>query len=97
MRTLALLLAFRSGRNRTSLKLTKEIDDGVKRAAEGSRQAVLEGLRRELDSRVPLVQQVMRQTKARVLAGDTHAEGKIVSLFEPHHRSHSERQGRQAN
>ena len=32
---------------------------------------------------VPLVQQVMRQTKARVFAGDTHAEGKIVSLFEP--------------
>jgi transposase, IS5 family len=32
---------------------------------------------------VPRVQQVMRQTKARVFAGDTHAEGKIVSLFEP--------------
>jgi IS5 family transposase len=44
---------------------------------------VLEGLRRELDSRVMLVQQVIRQTKARVFAGDTHAEGKIVSLFEP--------------
>ena len=25
----------------------------------------------------------MRQTKARVFAGDTHAQGKIVSLFEP--------------
>ena len=32
---------------------------------------------------VLLVQQVMRQTKARIFAGDTHAEGKIVSLFEP--------------
>jgi hypothetical protein len=32
---------------------------------------------------VPRVQQVMRQTKARVFAGDTHAENKIVSLFEP--------------
>jgi IS5 family transposase len=32
---------------------------------------------------VPLVQQVMRQTKARIFAGDTHAEGKIVSVFEP--------------
>jgi IS5 family transposase len=31
---------------------------------------------------VPCVQQVMRQTKARVLAGDTHPEGRIVSLFE---------------
>jgi IS5 family transposase len=61
----------------------KEIDAGVKRAAEGSRQAMLEGLRCELERMVPLVQQVMRQTKARVFAGDTHAEGKIVSLFEP--------------
>ena len=32
---------------------------------------------------VPRVRQVMRQTKARVFAGDTHAENKIVSLFEP--------------
>ena len=51
--------------------------------AEGSRQAVLEGLRRELENVLPRVQQVIRQTKARILAGDTHAEGKIVSLFEP--------------
>jgi transposase, IS5 family len=63
-------------------RFAKEIDDGIKRA-EGSRQARLEGLRRQLESMVPLVQQVMRQTKARVFAGDTHAEGKIVSLFEP--------------
>jgi IS5 family transposase len=73
-------------------RFAKEIDHGVKRA-EGSRQAVLEGLPhgtspwaegpRELESMAPLVQQVIRQTKARVLAGDTHAEGKIVSLFEP--------------
>jgi transposase, IS5 family len=61
----------------------KEINDGVKRAVEGSRQAVLEGLRRELESIVPLVQQVMRQTKARDFAGDTHAAGKIVRLFVP--------------
>jgi transposase, IS5 family len=64
-------------------RFAKEIDDGVKQAAEGSRQAVLEGLRHRLERMVPLVQQVIRQTKARVFAGDTHAEGKIVSLFEP--------------
>jgi IS5 family transposase len=44
---------------------------------------VLAGLRRELENMLPLVQQVIRQTKTRVFAGDTHAEGKIVSLFEP--------------
>jgi hypothetical protein len=32
---------------------------------------------------VPRMRQVMYQTKARVFAGDTHVEGKIVSLFEP--------------
>jgi IS5 family transposase len=64
-------------------RFAKEIDDGVKRAAEDARQVVLERLRRELESMAPLVQQVMRQTRVRVFAGDTHAEGKIVSLFEP--------------
>ena len=44
---------------------------------------MLERLRRELQSMVPRVRQVMRHTKARVFAGDTHAENKIVSLFEP--------------
>ena len=60
-----------------------EINDGVKRAAEARKQPVLEGLRARLDTMVPLVRQVMRQTKARIIAGDTHAEGKIVSVFEP--------------
>ena len=32
---------------------------------------------------VPRVRQVMRQTNARISAGDTHAANKIVSLFEP--------------
>lgn len=64
-------------------RFAKEIEGGVKRAAEGRRQAVLDRLRRRLEGMVPLVQQVMRQTKARVFAGDSHAPGKIVSLFEP--------------
>ena len=32
---------------------------------------------------VPRVQQVMRQTKARIFRGDTRSDGKIVSIFEP--------------
>jgi transposase, IS5 family len=32
----------------------------------------------------PLVQQVVEQTRARVLGGDTHVPGKILSLFERH-------------
>ena len=64
-------------------RFAKEIGEGVKHAPDLRRQAVLEGLRRKLENMLPRVQQVMRQTKARVFAGDTHAEGKIVSLFEP--------------
>src|SRR5246127_1431714 len=64
-------------------RFAKEIGDGVKRAADIRRQVGLEGLRRELESMLPRVRQVMHQTKARVFAGDTHTENKIVSLFEP--------------
>jgi len=32
---------------------------------------------------VPLVRQVMKQTRARIFRGDTRSEGKLVSLFEP--------------
>jgi hypothetical protein len=32
---------------------------------------------------VPLVKRVMKQTRARIFRGDTHAEGKILSVFEP--------------
>ena len=33
---------------------------------------------------LPLVEQVIRQTKQRVLGGDNHAVGKVLSLFEAH-------------
>lgn len=43
----------------------------------------LEGLRAEPESMVPLVKQVILQTRARIFRGDTRSEGKILSLFEP--------------
>jgi IS5 family transposase len=46
-------------------------------------QAALEGLRKELDTFVPRVQQVMRQAKQRIFGGDTHVAEKLVSIFEP--------------
>jgi IS5 family transposase len=64
-------------------RFATEVRDGVKSSANRLRQAVLEGLRSKLETIAPRLQQVIRQTKARVFAGDTHAEGKIVSLFEP--------------
>jgi IS5 family transposase len=64
-------------------RFSKEIANGVKKSADILQQAALEGLRREIDIMVPRVQQVIQQTKARVLEGNTHAEGKLFSIFEP--------------
>ncbi len=38
----------------------------------------------ELEHFIPLVEQVIAQTKARVFGGDTHFPGKILSIFEEH-------------
>ena len=46
------------------------------------KQATLEGLKREIDDMVETVKKVVHQTKARVFGGDTHVEGKILSVFE---------------
>jgi IS5 family transposase len=64
-------------------RVVQEIATGVKGSADGLKQAALDGLRCELAVMVPRVQQVMRQTRARVLGGETHVAGKLVSLFEP--------------
>ena len=64
-------------------RFSKEIAEGVKRCSGVRQQAALEGLRKEIDTMLPRVKQVIQQTKARVLDGDTHSEGKIFSIFEP--------------
>src|SRR3989449_5535728 len=38
----------------------------------------------QLPATIELIRQVLAQTRARVLRGDTHYPGKVVSLFEPH-------------
>jgi len=55
----------------------------VKRSAYFLKQAALNGLKRDIDTMVERSGQVVRQAKARIFGGDTHAEGKIVSVFEP--------------
>jgi len=64
-------------------RFSEEIASGTKRAKNVLKQLALEGLREKLDAMVPLVKQVMKQTRARIFRGDTRAEGKILSLFEP--------------
>lgn len=64
-------------------RFSGEILQGVKRSADVMQQAALEGLRKELDTFVPRVQQVMRQAKQRIFGGNTHVAEKLVSIFEP--------------
>lgn len=60
-------------------KFSQEITGGIKR---GNRQ-LLGKAKRQLDEMIPRVQQVLRQTRERVLHGNTRADGKLVSVFEP--------------
>jgi IS5 family transposase len=46
--------------------------------------AILRRAHTELQRIRPLVQRVVDQARARVLGGDTHVPGKVLSLFEPH-------------
>ena len=71
-------------------RFAKEIAEGIKRSANKKQQAVFEGLRQQIEGLrqqievlLPRIKQVIQQTKTRILGGDTHAEGKIFSLFEP--------------
>jgi len=59
-----------------------EIASGVKRSPDILKQAALEGLKREIDSMLVTMEKVVNQTNARIFGGDTHVEGKILSVFE---------------
>jgi IS5 family transposase len=61
------------------------ITRAVLRHAEAVRtQARGRPLAAQLPATIELIRQVLAQTRARVLRGDTHFPGKVVSLFEPH-------------
>lgn len=63
-------------------RFSAEIAGGVKRSAEFLKQAALYGLKQAIDTMVERTGQVVRQAKARVFGGDTHVDGKIVSVFD---------------
>jgi IS5 family transposase len=60
-------------------KFSGEIASQVKKGP----RSVLQKAKQQLDEMIPRVQQVMRQTRERVLRGNTKAENKIFSVFEP--------------
>lgn len=61
-------------------KFSSEIAAGVKQG----NLSVLHKAKKQLDEMIPRVQQVLRQTRERVLRGNTQAEGKLLSVFETH-------------
>ena len=63
-------------------KVVQEIELGVLPVM-GDTATVLCG-QAELQHFIPLVEQVIAQTKARVFGGDTHFPGKVFSIFEEH-------------
>lgn len=63
-------------------RFSAEIASGVKHSPDVLKQAALEALKREMDGMVETVGKVVNQAKARVFGGDTHVEGKILSVFE---------------
>jgi IS5 family transposase len=76
-------------------RFSAEIGRGVKQATSVFKQVALEGLRAQLDEMAPLVRQVMKQTRARIFRGNTQ-RGQASEPVRTVDRSHSQRQGRQA-
>ena len=64
-------------------RFSAEIAEGVKQATSAVEQVALEGLRHQIDEKIPLIKQVMKQARDRIFHGNTRSEGKIVSIFEP--------------
>ena len=68
---------------RPSSMRKKLMNEGVKSAAEPLQQMQLEALRNYLKEKGELLGRVMVQTRARIIEGNKHFQGKIFSLFEP--------------
>jgi IS5 family transposase len=64
-------------------RFSNEVAEGVKRSANMLQQLALDGLRQQLDTMLPRVRHVMRQTRERIFHGKTRTQGKILSVFEP--------------
>jgi IS5 family transposase len=64
-------------------RFSEETAQGVKRSKDVLKQLALEGLRQQLDEMTSFVRRVMKQTRARILRGNTRSQDKLLSLFEP--------------
>ncbi|MGI8784252.1 MAG: ISNCY family transposase [Acidobacteriota bacterium] len=62
--------------------IVQEVAAGTRKAANRKRQRAAEGLARQAQQVCGLTRRVLEQTKARVIDGNTHHPGKLLSLFE---------------
>jgi transposase, IS5 family len=65
-------------------RFAREVEAGVKCGASFLEQVALKALREYLERMIPRVQQVMHQTRERILKGNARVAGKLVSIFEAH-------------
>lgn len=79
----AKLLALSSKVRRQAGAVLDQLDAGQLRVKAGNLIPVLQA-QTQLRHFLPLVDQVIAQTQARIFEGQTHYEGKILSLFEEH-------------
>jgi len=59
-----------------------EVRRGIKQAADWQGQIIVDALARQLEEVSALTRRVLKQTKARVMKGDTHFKEKLLSIFE---------------
>jgi IS5 family transposase len=69
-------------RIRNRLTMVRRLGQRV-RTASPQVQPLLQRAQDRLHAMRPLVQRVVKQTRARVLGGDTHVPDKVLSVFEP--------------
>jgi IS5 family transposase len=77
----------RHDRYRELVAATRNVVNQAKRVSEEvsrCRRLKVKALQQQLQTMVSRVEQVIRQTKARVFGGNSHASEKLVSVFEPH-------------
>jgi IS5 family transposase len=65
-------------------RFVREVEGGIKRSACILTQACIEAERKYLQTMIPRVKQVIKQTRERIFKGNPHSSGKLVSLFEAH-------------
>src|SRR5271169_7240236 len=68
-------------------QFSKEIADGIKKSKDPLEQLALDGRRQQIDTMVPRVKQIMKQTRAHIFRGDTRSEGRSSACSSPRPKS----------